>query len=101
MKTSGMDGRRLLEERRRRMQHDERISMEMEVLYCLLDARWHSSRELALKTSHRFSAYLWRLRHRHGVRYEIEEDTTAPGGRRWFRYRLTSLGGAATDERLS
>jgi len=98
--TSGMNGKQLLEERARRVQHEERTTMEMDLLYWLADEQWHSSRELAKKMSHRFGAYLWTLHHKHGVRYEVEEDTTAPRGRRWFRYRLTSLDGGPTDGRL-
>lgn len=100
MNTSGMDGRQLLEERARRIQHDERTTMEMDLLCLLADEQWHSSRELALKTSHRFGAYLWTLHHKHGVQYEVEEDATAPRGRRWYRYRLTSLDGAVAPGTL-
>jgi len=101
MNTSGMDGRQLLEEYERRMATEtEQPTMEMLLLHELSDGQWHSARQLAVVVSHRFGAYLWTLHHKHGVRYDVEEDTTAPRGKRWFRYRLTSLDGAPTDGRL-
>ena len=60
--------------------------MQDRTLELLADGEWHSGRELALKVSHRFGAYLFRLRAK-GVTIERRLEPGRPDGAQWWEYR--------------
>ncbi len=62
---------------------------EERLLDLLADGRWHGGRELALKVSHRFGAYLFRLKEK-GYNFEKRLDPNRPRGEVWYEYRWTA-----------
>ena len=59
-----------------------------ELYELMCDGRWYDSIYLVRRVSHRFSAYLGVLKHKHGVGFEKRRHPNEPKGEVWFQYRL-------------
>jgi len=62
---------------------------EERLLEALADGRWHGSRELSEKVSHRFGAYKFTLVAK-GYTIEVRLDPDRPKGEMWYQYRWPS-----------
>jgi hypothetical protein len=64
----------------------EKLTKEERLLLLLADGEWHSGREMAVKVSHRFGGYLFRLREK-GYNFEKRLQPGRPKGEVWYEYR--------------
>jgi len=80
------------------MTDEAKTTMEERFLALLADREWHGSREIALKVSHRFSAYKFTLEAK-GYTFEKRLDPDRPKGKVWWQYRWTpNFGGQLWEE---
>lgn len=65
----------------------EKLTKWQRMLFLLQDYKWHSSREIALKVTHRFSDCVFILKNK-GIEVEKRLCEYAPKGEIWYEYKL-------------